>query len=107
MSPSIIITKGLPITILLGLTEFDNSVNLNDGTWTYEVELRHKTERGPSVFPLTITPSVSSFTITITSQQTNTLDANDNDYVFVIKVSKIDQTVFLRNTVRASVINDL
>lgn len=104
---TITITKGLPISLLIGLTQFDSTINLNDDTWLVEVSLRHKTERGAEPFPLTVIPTSNSVLVEITSAQTATLDSIDKGYVLVVKVSKLDDTVFLRNVLQAYVVDDL
>lgn len=106
-SSSIVITKGLPISLLFGLKQSKVTVNLNDGTWDFEISLRHKTERGKEPFAIVGTPAVNAILVELSPAETDQLDYNDNDYVFVVKASKTDGTVNLRNVLQARVINDL
>lgn len=104
---SIIITKGVPITMMIGVSQNDIPVTIGDGSWNVEVFLRHKTDRGAEPFPIVGSIVSNKFVIDITAEQTSTLNHRDNCYVLVIKASKTNGTVNLRNTLQVSVVNDL
>lgn len=104
---SIIITRGLPLGLLINLKNFDERVDLNNGDWNFEIKLKHKTTNGQEPFALSTTPANTSVMVELTEEQTLLLDSNENDYVFVVKVSKTDGTVNLRNTLLARAVNDL
>ena len=101
------IVKGLPISLLIGLTQNNVPVAINDGQWNVEVMLRQGTVTGPEIFPIISTPADNSLLIELTSEQTQQLRTDVSGYVLVVRASRLDDTVFLRNVLRVSVLNDI
>lgn len=101
------IIKGMPISLLVGLTSSNTSVDLNDGTWTTTIDLRFQTSKGAIPFAVNATPTGNSVVIDLTSEQTTTLDHKGTGYVFVIRTSKVDGTVNISNILNVSVVNEL
>jgi hypothetical protein len=53
-SSSIIVVKGLPVSLLLDLLLFDTQINLNDTTWVVDISLRHRTVTGEEPFEVNV-----------------------------------------------------
>lgn len=104
---SIKITKGLPISLLIGVTQNDAQVALNDSTWTTTIQLKHQTESGPEPFVLTTSTAGNGYLVEISSEQTANLSHISSSYLLIIKSNKNDETVYLRNSIPISVVNDL
>lgn len=101
------IVKGLPFSIYISMANDDVPVNLNDSTWQTTAELHYQTQQGAEPFSLTLTPAGNGHVIDISSDQTSTLDHKSTGYVFVIRASKLDQTVNLKSVVPVSVVDDI
>jgi len=101
------IVKGLPISFVIGVTNNDITVDLNDGDWSSIVELRLNTVTGPSAFSIIATPAGTGYLVELDGAQTSQLDSRAIGYVLVIKSSNTDETVFLRNTIPVSIVNDI
>ena len=104
---SVTITRGLPLSFLVRMTNNDVPVNLHDGSWNFEITLHKNTERGNSPWQLQTTPIGNGVLVEITPEQTLELSARESSVVFVLRASKIDGTVNLRNIIRATVVDDV
>jgi hypothetical protein len=101
------IVKGLPISTLIRLKNDTTTVNLNDGTWTVSAALHYQTKNGPEPFPLTLTPSGSTLTFALDASQTTQLNHLGTGYLLAIKVTALDDSVFIENFVQVSVVDGL
>lgn len=104
---SIKIVKGFPISALIRVLDDGTTVNVNDGTWAVEAKLHYQTKTGPTPFDITLTPNGFSNIFALTAEQTDTLSHLGTGYVLVIKANKIDDTVFIENSVPVSVVDGL
>lgn len=101
------IAKGYPISLLITVNQDGTPVNINDGSWTYDVNLNYQTADGPSPFSLTTVPTGNSVTVSIANTQTSLLDHLNSGYVLVVDCSKNDGSAYIKNEIPVNVTNGL
>jgi len=99
------ITKGETLSLFLACNSGNTVININDGTWTNEVKLRYQTPKGTEVSGLLIEAANTGLLVSLTSDQTNTLDSRSSGYILTFKSSKNDNTVVIKNTIQATVVD--
>lgn len=104
---SIRIIKGLPLSLLVGVSANTTPVNLNDTTWNTQIELKYQTAKGTSPFVLTKTPSGNGYLVEITGVQSAGLEHKGSGYVLIIRASKTDSSINIRNVFSVSVSEDV
>lgn len=101
------IIKGLPASFAVFIKNNDEYVDLNDGSWDVDIQLKLNTADGPSVEGLDVSESGNGYIVALTSEQTGTLDHRSINYLLVVKASTTDQLTNLRSVVKVIVQNDI
>jgi hypothetical protein len=101
------IVKGYPFSLFVEATQANTALNLNDGSWTTDIQLRWQTEVGPSPFVVSSLASGNGYIVELTSEQTESLDSRGSGYVLVTTVEKTDGTVVIRSKIPVNVANDI
>jgi hypothetical protein len=104
---SVKIIKGLPLSVLVTVSNDDEQIDLHNGEWNTVLELRYQTTSGSKPFDLTTSAAGNGYLVEISSEQTTILDHKGTGYVLVIKANKIDSSVNLRNVIPVRVVNDV
>jgi hypothetical protein len=101
------IAKGYPISLLISVKQDGTLVNVNDGTWTYNVSLHFQTYNGPIPFNILSVANGSRIQVDLDDIQTTQLNHLSTGYVLVVSCSKNDGSAFIKNEVPVSVTDGL